>query len=223
MERKITVKGIGHITAKPDFVVINMIVDETNKKYEKAVEIVSERIDILSNALVSVGFEADALKTSDFNVFIETGYKKSLKGTNEFVRTGYTCSYEMKLEFDFDSDKLAKAIDAIAKCVSNPRMDIKFTVKDKDAIKDELLKSAAVNAKRRAEILCEAAGGKLGELVTVDYNWNEISLLSPTRLNYDRFVDANMSVPEVPMAAPKSIKPDDIDMSDNAVFVWEIV
>ena len=30
MDRKITVKGIGHITAKPDYVVIHMTIDETN-------------------------------------------------------------------------------------------------------------------------------------------------------------------------------------------------
>lgn len=82
----------------------------------------------------------------------------------------------MKLSFDFNSDKLSKAIDAVSNCVSDPKMNITFTVKNEEAVKDEFLKSAGANARRRAEILCEAAGGKLGNLVNVDYNWNEISI-----------------------------------------------
>lgn len=223
MERKITVKGIGHITAKPDYVVIHMTIDETNKKYERAVEDASDRINKLSNALVNIGFESDALKTADFKVNTTTGYKKNFKGVSEVVKTGFNCTYRMKLAFDFESEKLSKAIDAITKCVSDPRLNITFTVKDEEAVKDELLKSAGANARRRAEILCEAAGGKLGNLVTVNYNWNEISILSPTRFDSDYLSDTAELSCAMPVLAPESIQPDDIDLSDNAVFVWEIV
>lgn len=223
MERKITVKGIGHITAKSDYVVIHMTIDETNKKYEKAIEDAAEKINKLSNALINAGFESDALKTADFKVNIATGYKKNFKGVSEVVKTGFTCTYRMKLAFDFESEKLSKAIDAITTCVSDPRLNITFTVKDEEAVKDELLKSAGANARRRAEILCEAAGGKLGNLITVNYNWNEISILSPTRFDSDYLSDTAELCSEIPMFAPESIQPDDIDLSDNAVFVWEIV
>ncbi len=223
MERRITVKGIGHITAKPDYVIIHMTIDETNKKYEKAVEDASDRINKLSNALVNIGFESDALKTADFKVNIATGYKKNFKGVSEVVKTGFTCTYRMKVSFDFESEKLSKAIDAITTCVSDPRLNITFTVKDEEAVKDELLKSAGANARRRAEILCEAAGGKLGNLVMVNYNWNEISILSPTRFDSDYLSDTAELCSEMPMLAPESIQPDDIDLSNNAVFVWEIV
>lgn len=224
MDRKITVKGIGHITAKPDYVVIHMTIDETNKKYEKAVEEASDRINKLSSALSNIGFEKDALKTADFRVNIATGYKKNFKGVSEAVKTGFTCTYRMKLAFDFDGEKLSKAIDAITKCVSDPRLNITFTVKDEEAVKDELLKSAGANARRRAEILCEAAGGKLGNLVTVNYNWNEISILSPNRFDSNYISDTmELCCDDSPMLAPESIQPDDIDLSDDAVFVWEIV
>lgn len=223
MERKITVKGIGHITAKPDYVVINMTIDATNKKYEKAVEEASDRINRLSKSLINVGFESDALKTADFKVNIVTGYKKNLKGVSETVKTGFTCTYRMKLAFDFESEKLSKAIEAITTCVSDPKLNITFTVKDEEAVKDELLKSAGANARRRAEILCEAAGGKLGNLVTINYNWNEISILSQTRFDSDYLTHTAELCSEIPMFAPESIQPDDIDLSDNAVFVWEII
>lgn len=228
MERKITVKGIGYITAKPDYVVINLTVDATHKKYEKAVEEASDKINKLSNALINIGFEKDALKISDFKVNVATGYKKNLKGVNEMVKTGFICVNRMKLAFDFDNEKLSKAVETITDCVAEPRLNITFTVKDEEAVKDELLKSAGSNAKRRAEILCESAGGKLGNLITVDYHWNQLSILSPTSYHSNDIgattgilYDVNQKT--VPLLAPKSIQPEDIELHDDAIFVWEIV
>jgi hypothetical protein len=96
-------------------------------------------------------------------------------------------------------------------------------VKDEEAVKDELLKSAGANARRRAEILCESAGGKLGNLVTVSYNWNEISIMSPTK--FDNTIDTAelYDCATMPNVAPQSIQPDDINLTDNALFVWEII
>ena len=223
MERKITVKGIGHITAKPDLCIIYMTIDETNRKYEQAVDDASDKINELSNALVRIGIEKDALKTADFKVDVETGFKKNFKGVGEIVKTGFTCTYRMKLAFDFSSERLSKVIDAITTCISDPRLSIAFTVKDEEAVKDELLKSAGANARRRAQILCEAAGGNLGNLVTVNYNWNEISILSPTRFTSDGLSNTGPLCCDMPTLAPGSIEPDDIDLVDNAVFVWEII
>ena len=74
-----------------------------------------------------------------------------------------------------------------------------------------------MNAKRKAEILCEASGVKLGDLIAIDYNWGELDIYSHTR--YDCCEDALY-----PMAASKAIDidPDDIDVSDTATFVWEL-
>ena len=228
MDKKITVKGIGSITAKPDYVIINLTIDATNKKYEKAVEDATEKINKLSNALVEIGFEKNDLKTADFRVNVATGYKKNLKGVNEMVKTGFSCVDRMKLAFDFNSEKLSKAVEAITECIAEPRLNITFTVKDEEAVKDELLKSAGANAKRRAEILCESAGGKLGNLITVNYNWNQISLLSPTKYHSDDIGGTtellyDASPISKPPLAPKSIQPEDIELHDDAVFVWEIM
>lgn len=223
MERKITVKGIGHITAKPDLVVMNMSIDAVDKKYDKAVERVSKKINALSDALIKAGFERTALKTIDFRVNVNTEFKMNRKGVNEQVRNGFVCSNRMKLSFGFESDKLLKAINAISNCVSDPKLSIVFTVKDEEAVKDKLMQSAGENARRRAKILCEAAGGKLGNLITVNYNWNDISIFSETRFNplCDTAVLDDCFVSKLLMA-PKSMQPDDIELSDNAVFIWEI-
>ena len=47
---------------------------------------------------------------------------------------GYVCNNSLKIEFDFDSVILGKALNAVSKCLSEPQMDISFTIKDKDEV-----------------------------------------------------------------------------------------
>ncbi len=228
MERKITVKGIGHVTAKPDFVIISLTIEEIEKKYEKAVDEANKRINNLVSALSEIGFKPDDIKTVDYRVSSNIEFRTNKKGIPEHIKNGFKCSNRLKISFDFDSEKLSKTVEAITNCVAEPRVNITFSVKDEEAVKDELMKSAGANAKRRAEILCESAGGKLGNLITVNYNWNDISLLSPTRFDSSSqttplFDESSTAAPLAPLAPAQSFAPDDIELNDSALFVWEIV
>lgn len=70
----------------------------------------------------------------------------------------------------------------------------------------------------KAEILTKASGVTLGELVSIDYNWGELHLYSPTR--YEMEADCLMEISAAPTAM--DIESDDIDVSDSVTFVWEI-
>lgn len=67
--------------------------------------------------------------------------------------------------------RLSLALSAIAGCLSHPQLSVAFTVKDATAINEAMLRSAAANAKKKAEILCEASGVTMGDLIAIDYNW----------------------------------------------------
>jgi hypothetical protein len=82
---------------------------------------------------------------------------------------------------------------------------------------EEILRSATINAKRKAEILCDASGAKLGDLIAIDYNWGELDIYSHTRFDCCEEALAPMK------ACSIDIDPDDIDVSDTATFVWELV
>ncbi|HPW52975.1 MAG TPA: SIMPL domain-containing protein [Erysipelotrichaceae bacterium] len=216
MTRTITVKGIGKVTAKPDQVVISMTLEALDKDYEKAMNRASDNLAQLSNLLCYIGFEKEDLKTTNFNVDTDYESERDSKGNYRQIFRGYLVTHDLKLAFDFDVQMLAKALTTVSKCISNPRLSIAFTVKDETAIKEEMLRSAAANARRKAEILCAGSGVQLGELLTINYNWGEINVYSRTQ--YDNTVQLCMR------KAPKSmdINPDDIEVSDTATFVWEI-
>lgn len=219
MMKIITVKGVGNVSARPDYITISMTVESMDSDYEKAMDGVARRIENLKAAAVSVGYEKEALKTTSFNV--ETRYEnvKDRQGNYKREFAGYACVYRLKLAFDFDSKHLATVISAITGSKADPELSIAFTVKNPAKVSEELLISAAQNARAKAEILCRASGVELGQLISIDYNWGELNIISRTSYEME---DCLMSPAAMGKCCAPEIEPDDIDVSDSAAFVWEI-
>lgn len=219
MTRTITVKGIGKASAKPDYVVLSMNLGSNHKDYDKAMSMAADNIQQLNQTLCGIGFEKGSVKTTSFNVRTIYDNVKDSSGNYQRVFCGYEVIHKLKLAFDFDMNTLASALSAIAGCLSHPQLSIAFTVKDTTAINEEMLRCATANAKRKAEILCEASGVTMGELISIDYNWQELNIYSPTRYDY-----LNEDIDLLPAITTSSIdiEPEDINVSDTAAFVWEI-
>ena len=217
MNRTITVKGTGKVSAKPDYIVLSVTLKAQDMEYEKTMELAAEQLENLRNAIVGVGFKRDDLKTSNFNVQPDFQSERDKNGNYKRWFAGYVCSHALKVEFDFDMALLAQTFSALAKCLSEPEFSVQFTVKDKEAVSVSLLKNATENAKAKAIVLCEAAGVTLGDLVTIDYNWGELHLYSPTQYEM-----ADRCLADAPCGSSIDIEPDDIDVSDTVTFIWEI-
>jgi len=215
-KRTIHIKGIGHAEQAPDQVVLSMTLTAQNKEYSAAMKIGSQQLEMLHEAIIEAGFEAGDLKTINFDVQAvydneETKDGKSTRYQKIFV--GFECRHDLKLTFDFNSDKLNAAVDTIAACLSQPKISIAFTIKDQDAFNDKILKSAARDAQRKAKILCKASGVKLGKLLDINYSWDELSIRREAVL-----------CQQAPTAAKNSFdfQPEDIKASDTVDFLWEI-
>ncbi len=219
MSKTITVKGVGKVSASPDLVVLSMVFESRDLIYENAMDNAAQAIERLNTALETVGFEKKSVKTTNFNVHTDYEYKRTRNGDNERVFNGYVVKHNLKVEFDFDSKRLAKTLSVVGSCLAHPQLTISFTVKDPTAIKEEMLRLAVENAKRKAEILCDAAGKQLGDLLSIDYNWGELNVYSDTRYGME---DRCLAAPMMEKCAEIDIEPDDIDVSDTVTFVWEI-
>ena len=216
--RTITVKGVGNAKVKPDYVILSMSLSTENLDYEKAMREAAEKIEHLNDSLLSIGFEKESVKTTDFNVRMDYESQKDSNGNYYRVFNGFVVNHRLKVSFDFDTKLLSEALGAVASCIANPELSISFTVKEPSAVNEALLKSATENAKRKAEILCAASGTKLGDLVNIDYNWGELNIYSRTR--YDMADDCLMDCDA--KLCSLDIEPDDIDASDTVTFIWEI-
>lgn len=217
MKRTITVKGVGTVSAKPDYIVISMSIISKDMEYVKAVDNANERIRLLQNAIIKAGFEKEDLKTLAFNV--RTSYKNEQNERGMWVSKfdGYECHYQLKLSMDMDTKRLADILTKISESKADAEFNIQFTVKNPENIADELLKSATENAMRKAKVLCEASGEKLGDLVSIDYNWSDIYLASASSYKI-----APMAMEECADCGVPEFEPEDIRSQDSVTFVWEI-
>ncbi|MBQ9498191.1 MAG: SIMPL domain-containing protein [Selenomonadaceae bacterium] len=216
-KRTIHIKGTGHAAQTPDTVVLSLTLTAQNKEYSAAMKIGSQQVEMLRESIVEAGFDADDLKTINFDVravYEDEEYKEgnSKRYRRNFI--GFECRHDLKLTFALDNDKLNAAVDTIAISLAQPKISIAFTIKDADAFTDEILKDAARNARRQAEILCAASGVKLGKLLSVNYSWNELNI-------------RHEPVPCGALLAPSEknsfdFRPDEIKASDSVDFIWEI-
>ena len=214
--RTITVKGVGTASTPPDLTVISLNIIEKAKEYADSINGANGRIEKLQAAIAAVGFTKDDLKTLSFNARTNYENYRDDNGVYNQRFAGYVCEYQLKLAMDFDNKRLSQTLGAIANSGANAEQSIAFTVKEPEKVSARLLRSATENAREKAEVLCAASGVTLGELVNIEYNWNDISILSMSHYERVRGVEA------VPLAAAPDFTPEDIRSSDTATFIWEI-
>ncbi len=213
---RIRIKGIGRAAQTPDLVVLSLTLTAQNKEYSAAVKIGSQQLEMLREAIVEAGFKADNLKTVNFNVrsiYENEEYREGNSKRYRQIFIGFECRHDLKMTFDFDNKKLNAAVDTIASCLSQPKISIAFTIKDIDAFNDEILRSAARDARRKARILCTASKVKLGKLLDINYSWTEID------------IRREQIICEECAAVEKNsfdFQPEEIKASDTVEFLWEI-
>ena len=216
-KRTIHIRGIGHAAQTPDTVVLSLTLTAHNKEYSAAVTIGSQQVEMLREAIVEAGFQADDLKTINFDVravYEDEEYKEgsSKRYRRNFV--GFECRHDLKLTFALDNDKLNAAVDTIAISLAQPKISIAFTIKNTDAFADEILKSATLDARRKAEIICAASGVKLGKLLEIFYTWTEINVREEQLTVCQKY--------EATEDTSFDFRPEEIKGSDTVEFIWEI-
>ena len=216
-KRTIHIRGIGHAAQTPDTVVLSLTLTAQNREYSAAMKIGSQQVEMLREAIVEAGFKADDLKTINFDVktkYENEEYKEGKSTRYRQIFIGFECSHDLRLSFDFDNDRLNNAVDTIAASLSQPKISIAFTIKNADAFNDKILKSAAENARRKAEILCAASGVKLGKLLEISYYWSEVNI------RRENIVCAPLAA--LSEESSFNFQPDEIKASDTVDFLWEI-
>lgn len=216
MVRTITVKGVGKATVKPDQIVIRMNFEAKDKNYDRAISLAAQQVADLKHAFQNAGFGTDALKTTDFHIRTDYDRVKDKNQNYISVFAGYECTHHTKVVFDWEPERLAAALGAIAASMVNPTIDIDFTVKNPAAVNKMILRDATQNAKQKAQILCEAADVKLGQLLDIQYHWGEVELYSRTKYSAGDCLMSECAPCEI------DIDPDDIQAGDTVTFVWQV-
>ena len=218
-KRTIHIKGTGAASVPPDYITLTLELEAKNKDYNNVMRIGTQQVEILREAAEEAGFSADDLKTVSFAVDSEYEDEKYEEyGSTRYRRlfVGYKCNHTLRLSFDMDNERLTKTMAELSNCLSKPEISIAFTVKDKQRVKDMVLQSAAEDARRKAEILCKASDVELGDLLSIEYSWNELHIEHSLKMDW-MCAEGNV------LGAPSyDFHPDDIEAGDTVDFLWEI-
>ena len=118
MQRTIVVKGTGKVSLKPDRIELDLRMRALDKEYRASMEKGALYLSDLRDKLKEAGFDTDDLKTTNFNVERYSEYDSKKR---EYRFVGYYTNHSLRLGFDFDTELLSKALDAVSNSVSDRR------------------------------------------------------------------------------------------------------
>lgn len=216
MKRTITVRGKANLSVAPDTTVLNLNVETINTDYD----IVRERSIITYNQIKEIitqnGLQEKDVKTLSYDIDTEYNNVKIKDGKWERKFMGYKLRHRIKISFDINADALGQIVKGLVKCDITPEISISYTVRDTTDVKEKLLGEAVKSSRSKATAMANAAGVELGDVLTINYSWQELHIMSEeyglceSNLNYTG-------------ASPAmDFTPDDIDVSDSVTIVWEI-
>jgi uncharacterized protein YggE len=211
-KRTIVVKGTGSVSATPDIFGVIFEVQGHEMNYADSLITLNKRVEDLRQAAESAGIDRKSVKTSSFDISMDRHYNNEKK---DYEFNGYIAEHKLKVEFPIDREKSNKLLAAIVDKVSSASFSIYFTVSDPEKLKERMLAEAVKNAKRKADIMADTAGIRLGKILNINYSWSEV------RFRDD--VACTMAMPDMIHAkAMPDFEPDDIERSDNVEIIWEI-
>ena len=159
-----------------------MDIEGTNRTYEGAIRACADNGREIKDRLESIGLRRESLKTVSQTVkphYKEISYR-DVDGDKTYkrIKDGFEFSNVLRFEFPNDNEILAKAMGSMMAATCQPDVHISFLNSDPVRCREAAIADAAKDARRKAEILAEAMGCRLGPLMDVSYG---------TQMSRDRY------------------------------------
>jgi uncharacterized protein YggE len=199
----ITVTGHAEMSVTPDQALATFGVITINDDVEKAKQDNDRIMQTIFDRMLITGIERSKIKTSMFSV--QPLYRSDKTSGIETI-TGYQIQNTISVTVD-DVRKVSQVIDAAFAAGANQFQGIRFGLKKEQSLQDELLKQALLDGKRKAALIAETVGGKLGRPVSITENGQ----ISPLIMDTVRFNKAALSS-TTPVAAGSMTATADVQM-----------
>jgi uncharacterized protein YggE len=163
-ERTVSVTGSATSSVAPDLVTIQFGVDTQAKTAQDAISSNSQMMNAVVTAVQSIGITKDEISTAQFSIYpvYNDSAPYPYDGMHQSVLIGYKASNTLYVK----TDKLSLAgsvIDAAVGAGANRVDNISFSLSPakQQSMQDDLLNSAVLNAKSRAEKAIDPLGQKI--------------------------------------------------------------
>lgn len=174
----VMVSSIGKITVIPDMAELTFGVDTEDTDVEYAQEKNSRETEKVIEKLKDLGIDEKSIKTSGYDIYTQYDYDDDGKSRV----SGYTVSTMLTVS-DIKVEDAGHIISQCVKAGINSMNGISYSCSGYDEAYKEALAKAVKGASEKAEVLAEASGKKLGDVVTIVEGYQN------TDLEY-RYLDA---------------------------------
>jgi uncharacterized protein YggE len=210
-KRSISLAASGFVKTTPNKVDISTGVTSEAKTAREALEANSEAMSKVVAALKEDDIDPKDIQTMNFSVgpvYEQRPYDRP-DGKPPAV-VGYRVTNQVRISLH-DTTKLGTILDKVVSLGANQIDSIEFGVEDPEALKDEARKLALKNVKDNAELYAEAAGVKLGEI---------LSISEEESAYYPRAVPAPMAMDATKAAVP--IEAGTATVEVRVRVIWQI-
>ena len=162
-KRIISLSATGQVKVEPDMAMISTGVTSEGETARQALTQNSTAMTAVINGLKADGIDARDIQTTNFSV--SPRYQR-FKDRRPAVITGYTVTNSVHITVR-DLTALGRILDKVVTLGSNQIGGIQFTVSNSDELKDAARKQAIASALRKARLMANAAGAKIGQVLKI--------------------------------------------------------
>ena len=166
--RTLSLTGQAEVTAAPDMAVISAGTVSEAKTAREALTANNEAMATVIATIEAAGVAKKDIQTSNFSVQPKYLYPKAPAGGEQQPPriVGYTVSNSVSVIVR-DLNKLGTIMDAVVSSGVNQMNGLSFTIAKPEPLRDEARKQAVASALARANLYAQAAGVKLGPILSI--------------------------------------------------------
>ena len=205
--RTITVTGQGEAVAAPDMAVLSIGVRTDGATAAAALRANSAAMTETIAKLKDLGVENRDIQTSGLSINARYDYERSRSNP---TLIGYTASNSLTVKLR-DLQSAGDVIDQAVSSGANSLGGISFTFSDPKPLQDDARRNAVARARAKADLLTEAAGVRLGSVLTIHDGYAAAPSPRPVMARMEAMSDT-----AVPLQAGESV------VTANVTIIYEI-
>jgi uncharacterized protein YggE len=149
--------GTGEVHLPPEYAVLHIAIEVQDAKATTAAERTRRNLAAVFDTLVALGVPRDSLATTSYGVQPDWDFEHNRS-------RGYQVSSMVRVTIH-NLEQLGAVLDGVIAAGASRTSSIQYEVASPRNARDEALRLAVESARRDAEVMAAAAGGKLGSLL----------------------------------------------------------
>ena len=210
----LSVKGVSKLKVQPDEGMLNLNANFIGLDVNQAMLGLEKKTKELIKQIVASGLNEKDIKTINFQLNKHSVYRR---GSSK--DSGYFATQSLQVKFMYSKEKVAKILNTFSDSKADYNMHFNFMLSDTLIKQSEatLIKLAVKDAKIKANNLITEAGVKIKGIKAIDYgnaaNFEPYPMAKNSRM---------MLAEDSGQGAMQGFTPNDIELNDEVLIIWEL-